>query len=152
MSRTSLMTAGILLVLVGVQLNLVESYVLTPRATQAWDQRVQLNYDYEVVPGNYQATTNGYFRGSDIVTANSNGSQSIGSNFTTAQPNVLPYSTPSYQRSSQRVPAYQASYAQPAVAGNYAGSQKMVTPPKWFCWPPIFLGSVMFLFGVARLD
>ena len=145
------MTTGILLVLIGIQLNLVESYVLTPRATEAWNQRILLNYDYEVVPGNYAATSNGYFRGSDAGSSNNRGTSNR--NFTVAKPNAFPYSTPSFQRNnSGRVPVYRSAYGRPAIAGNYAGPQKMVTPPNWFCWPPIFLGSVMFLFGAASRD
>ena len=145
------MTLGILLVLVGIQMNLVESFVLTPRATYAWNNRVLLNYKYETVPGNYIQTTNGYFRGSDVVA--SNNIAGSGRDFTTSQPNLVPYSTPTYQRSpGARVPAYQSSYDRGAVAGNYAGPQKMLTPPRWFCWPPVFLGTVVFLFGAATRD
>jgi len=27
--------------------------------------------------------------------------------------------------------------------------QKAITPPGWLCWPSIFLGAVMFLYGAA---
>ena len=35
------MTTGILLVLIGIKLNLVESYLLTPMATRFWMERIE---------------------------------------------------------------------------------------------------------------
>lgn len=41
MSRTSIMTIGILLILMGIKFNLVESYQLSPQATRFWMERVE---------------------------------------------------------------------------------------------------------------
>lgn len=40
MSRTSLVTTGVLAILFGIQLNMVDSFVLTPRATKFWQSRL----------------------------------------------------------------------------------------------------------------
>lgn len=40
MSRTSVMTIGFLLIFLGIQLNTVESFVLTPQATRFWNDRI----------------------------------------------------------------------------------------------------------------
>ncbi len=159
MSRTSMMTSGLLLILVGVQLNLVESFVLTPRATRHWNNRTTGGGgggggQLETVPGNYRLTSNGYFQSANAAQqyGNSGGYQN---NFQ----RDYTYSTPSYQQNStSRVPAYQSSYGASSTAqstsavGRLGGPQKMLTPPPWFCWPPIFLGSVLFLFGSAKRD
>lgn len=41
MSRTSIMTIGFLLILIGIKLSLVESYVLSQSATKFWMERVE---------------------------------------------------------------------------------------------------------------
>ena len=40
MSRTAIVTVGMLSVLMGIQLNLVDSFVLTPRATRFWQSKL----------------------------------------------------------------------------------------------------------------
>ena len=156
MSRTSMMTSGLLLILIGVQLNLVESFVLTPRATSKWNSRAIRGNGgtLETVPGNYQVTSNGYFQSSQQAANN----RYNGNGYQANNQRDYTYSIPSYQRpQNSRVPAYQSSFGTPAIANNsavspYGGAQKMLTPPRWFCWPPIFLGSVLFLLGAAKLS
>ncbi len=41
MSRTSIMTIGILLILLGIKFNLVESYHLNAQATRFWMERIE---------------------------------------------------------------------------------------------------------------
>lgn len=41
MSRTSIMTIGFLLIMIGIKLNMVESYVLSPTATKFWMERIE---------------------------------------------------------------------------------------------------------------
>ena len=146
MSRTSLMTWGLLLILVGVQFNLVESFVLTPRATEVWNNRWN-GYPNETVPGDYQITSNGYFQ-------SSNGNNFSNPNYRSPQTtSSTPYAMPNYQRfQNSSVPAYRASFGNPIAGNRYGGPQKMLTLPNWFCWPPIFLGSVLFLYGVASKE
>lgn len=161
MSRISMMTSGLLMILVGVQLNLVESFVLTPRATQHWNKRTNNSAGggngagtLETVPGNYRATSNGYFQSSEAL----NNRSRTGSTYQANNQRDYTYSIPSYRRSpSSSVPTYQSSYGSPAITNNstvsaYGGPQKMLTTPSWCCWPPIFLGSVLFLFGAAKLE
>jgi len=155
MSRISMMTCGLLMILVGVQLNLVESFVLTPRATAKWNSRTITDgiRSTETVPGNYRVTSNGYFQSSEDARNRLNGNAYQANN-----QRDYTYSIPSYQRApTSRVPAYQSSYGTPANANTgavaaYGGPQKMLTPPPWFCWPPIFIGSVLFLFGAAKIQ
>jgi hypothetical protein len=142
MSRISYMTWGLLLILIGVQLNLVESFVLSPQATSYWNKRWS-GFGMDTVPGNYLAISNGYFRDSVITPRNIQ--------ITKNQLADNPYVTPSYQRPRfSGLPVYQSSYSNQLAALPSADLQKMITPPSWFCWPPIFLGSVLFLFGAAR--
>ena len=144
MSRFSFMTWGILLILIGVQLNLVDSYVLTPQATKYWTRKSNTGRNIETVPGNYVATSNGFYQGSNNSTT-----QLANQSYNSGRENYR-YSTPRYQRYNSQVPVYQSTFGGPAVAGQLAGAQKMLTPPSWFCWPPIFLGSVLFLYGAAN--
>lgn len=130
MSQTSLMTSGLLLILTGVQLNLVESFVLTPRATEFWNERVN-GGDLEIVPADYKDRGNGYFTNSTTRSF---------SRSSTANQNGFPYSVPSFQRFRTGAQS---------VGSNFDGRHKMITVPTWFCWPPIFLGAAMFLFGAA---
>lgn len=41
MSRISTMTIGFLMIFIGLQLNFVQTYVLTPKATQFWAERFE---------------------------------------------------------------------------------------------------------------
>ncbi len=139
MSRISQMTWGTLLILVGVQLNLIESFVLTPQATDFWNRRTAIG-PVETVPGNYAAAGNGYFPGSN---------SSWTSRLTNSSQSGFPFTTPDYQRSAQsNTSSWTSPFRSPSYT-NTIGSQKLVTPPSWFCWPPIFLGAVLFLFGAA---
>ncbi|MEZ6096739.1 MAG: hypothetical protein R3C03_21360 [Pirellulaceae bacterium] len=58
MSRSAMMTLGFLLLFVGLKLNFVESYQLTPRATRFWIERIEdpdvvmQNGLYQYVQGN----------------------------------------------------------------------------------------------------
>ena len=174
MSRISLMTWGLLLILIGVQLNLVDSFVLTPRATKfgrANCPPVHLRMPAEIslqTDNGAKSCRDSPFRISTHP-APLRPLQFIGQ---------LPYSTPNYRRirSSGRG-VFQAGYRNNPQSGfdnngsfrnaGYAGApnpnnfdtasnrfagQKMLTPPSWFCWPPVFLGAVLFLFGAAGKD
>ena len=132
-------------------MNLVESFVLTPGATRFWNERF-VNYGFDAVPGNYLANSDGYFKTGDLMPRNSNASGI----FSSESRNL--YTTPNYQRPrNSGVPVYPSGYGNnplpnPAVAKNQTGLQKMITPPSWFCWPPIFLGAVFFLYGAAHKE
>ena len=142
MSRFSLMTWGTLLILIGIQLNLVESFVLSPKATELWNNRMT-QYNLETVPRDYIATSNGYYRGSNTQLAN-NGFRTATSNYRS--------SIPTYQSYNSSAAVYQSSFDRTGIAGRNGAPQKLLTPPSWLCWPPIFLGSVLFLYGAASKE
>ena len=58
MSRTSTMTIGFLFVFLGLQLNLIETYVLTPNATKFWAERFELP-DEQTAYNGYNSTNYG---------------------------------------------------------------------------------------------
>ncbi len=125
MSRSSIMTNGILLVLLGIQLNLVDTYVMTPKFTGFWNERFSGPLFAEEAPVAQKENT-GF--ASSFGFGNNN------------------------QNNSQQVPTSQASFSNDNMATNAAdsnGSLKQFTPPSWICWPLIFLGAVVFLHGAA---
>lgn len=65
MSRTSTLTLGFLLLLVGIKLNVIQSYQLTPSATRFWIERIE---DPEVVMRNnlYQYTQPNAYNGNNV--------------------------------------------------------------------------------------
>ncbi len=127
MSRSSIMTNGILLVLLGMQLNLVDTYVMTPKFTDFWNERFSgpLFSEETSVPQVAQQESSGFM-------------SSFG------------FGTP--QSNSLAVPTSQASFSNDNLASNTTVSDeslKQFTPPSWLCWPLIFLGAVLFLHGAA---
>ena len=96
-----MMAIGFVLVMLGLQLNFVESYELTPRFTNFLSENGQL------------------------------------STGTGAYPNQ-----PIFQ---------QTSFGQ-GVAPYSVQQVRVVTPPKWLCWPVLFCGAVLVLQGAARRD
>ena len=103
------MVTGFVLVFVGIQLYLVQSYVLTPRMSNFLSE---------------QANSYGQPRATSPV-ANA------------ANPN-----SPFYQASYQTPQQYQLPVG-PSVA-------KQITPPRWLCWPVLFLGAVVLLHGASK--
>ena len=141
------MTVGCVLILVGVQLNLVESLVLTPTATGFLNER--LTDPFETVPA-----VAGSFPGN-----NANASNNVYYAPQSNSRNNYPFNTPNYtsRQLNTRTSAYSAGYSGGTLSaatgnnlsGGYFGSQRMITPPPWLCWPIIFLGGVTFLYGAA---
>ena len=113
------MTIGILLLFVGLQLNLVESYVLTPRMTEFFSDKFSQDHATGYGPAGPIANANGYANGSS------------------------PYSQASY--GSGQVSPVNRSSVQLTPSGN-----RVFQPPRWICWPVIFLGAVLFLNGALR--
>ena len=187
MSRIALMTWGLLLIFFGVQLNLVNSFVLTPRATKFWKSKLSSS-PFEGGGGGRLAAAGNQFgpSGQNQFAPNqfaAQGRQPIlqGTSFSNQYANRtnFPYSTPNYRRvrsdgggvfqsgfrndpnlNNQAGPFRNAGFGNPVNGSgpidNLAGGlnrfpgQKMITPPTWFCWPPIFLGAVMTLYGAVR--
>ena len=118
MSRTSFVTTGVLAILLGIQMNFVDSFVLTPRATKFWQSRFRSNAVFQTQPLNGIA-------GAPAI----NGSNTSGY-VPNARPAAnLPYAqNPAYAGQQQRGQLYQQysrSYARnnyPFNSPNYAGS------------------------------
>ena len=126
MSRSSIMTNGILLVLLGFQLNLVDTYVMTPQFTGFWNERFSgpLFAEETAAPQVAQQESSGFM--SSFGFGNSNNDPSA--------------------------PVSQASFSQDKNSSSATVSEdslKKFTPPSWLCWPLIFLGAVLFLHGAA---
>jgi len=100
------MTLGFVLILIGIQLNVVQSYELTPRFSNFLSE-------------------NGSMRSSETASLNQ------------------PFNSPYYQASFENT-----SFKPPAIAAPTA--LKVISTPKWLCWPVLFLGAVVFLHGVSK--
>ena len=101
MSRIKMMAIGFVLVMLGLQLNFVESYELTPRFTNFLSEHGQLS------------TGNGTY------------------------PNQPLFRQTSFGQGASPYPIQQV---------------RVITPPKWMCWPVLFCGAVLVLQGAARKD
>lgn len=174
MSRYTTMTIGFLLVFMGIKFHLVESYLLTPRATKFWNSRiggkkgsdtpVQDAFNNQLA--NNTGARNGFNR-------NSNGFNAIGgfnggnsNNNAYAPYSANPYNPYSkgymsnnaygsannslFQNASYQNPnAFQQPLANSGYANQVFGPQRQVTTPKWLGWPILFLGAVFILQGLA---
>ncbi len=69
MSRSTIMTTGFLFILLGIQLNFVETYTLTPRATKFWAERLADPVDLTPL----QTTANGNFNSPFSQASSGNG-------------------------------------------------------------------------------
>ena len=177
MSRISLITWGLLLIFVGVQLNLVDSFVLTPRATKFWKSKLTSGpFENAGGPNQFAGRQQGQpLQGQSFSDQYASGRRAAPS----ARGSSFPYSTPNYRRfrgNSGGQGIYQAGFnnnpqnrfgnngsirnagygnpgnANPNQPASRFAGQKMITPPSWFCWPAIFTGAVLSLFGAARRD
>lgn len=119
-SRAHYLTAGFLMMFVGLHFRIVESFVLTPQATSFIEEHSE-----------------GFDIGGDTYTTPdfANGS---------ANPALF---TPTYQQaSSQNAPQWQSVGFGQKVEDALA-SRKTITPPTWLGWPMICAGAVLWLFG-----
>jgi hypothetical protein len=122
MSRTATMATGFFLILAGIQLHMVESFTLTPRMSHFLNDTFS-QQDHSLAP--------------NIATSGD-------------------FSSP---RQNYNSPYYQASYSQPGgnqrlasrpVATIRSSGQDTITPPRWFCWPVLFLGAFLLLQGAIK--
>ena len=126
MSRTAMMTIGFLLLFAGIQLNLVHSYVLTPRMSAFLSEK---------------------FSNEAPVFATPQGQAPIAIPGVNAPIQNSPYQQASYPGGAVNING--APIMRPMVnAGPNIGS-RVISPPRWLCWPFIFLGAVMFLNGAT---
>ncbi len=123
MSRTATMATGFFLILAGIQLHLVESFTLTPRMSHF---------------------LNDTFSQQELSAA-----PALSTNVATLGDFAAP-------RQDYNSPYYQASYSQPSgnqrfssgpVASIRDTGRSTVAPPRWFCWPVLFLGAFLLLQG-----
>ncbi len=129
MRRTSTMTLGFLLIFIGIQLNLVETYVLTPRVSNFLTEN-----------GGSRFNTN-----ASVINPAGNGIVNVNPQFN-RQPGIqnTPYNSPYYQASfpqAQSVPQFEP------IAN--VGPAKTFSPSKWLCWPVLFFGAVLLLQGFS---
>ena len=122
MSRTSLMSTGFLLIFLGIQLNIVESFTMTPRV-------------------------------SNFVSDNFSGNPNVGPS-AIAEANPVPGFGQDANRQNYNSPYYQTSYANDTPQFNNSlipqVHNRTFSPPRWICWPVLFLGAVMILQGLLR--
>ena len=122
MSRTATMAAGFFLIFTGLQLHLVESFTMTPRV-----------------------------------------SHFVNDNFSQRRPaaalnNAVAGDNFSNPRQDYNSPYYQASFGQPSgnqlasapVASISSPAQATIVPPRWICWPVLFLGAFLLLQGATK--
>lgn len=128
MSRTATMATGFFLILAGIQLHLVESFTMTPRVSHFLnDKFTQQPLSATPTPPNNVAASGDF----------------------------------SAPRQNYNSPYYQASYSQPSqhgsntispgpVAAKLSPDQSTIVPPRWFCWPVLFLGAFLLLQGAVK--
>lgn len=130
MSRYTTVTLGFLLVFIGIKFHMVESYFLTPKATQFWLERIEeptnTVQNNGFGNGNYANYSNSYNQYSGNYLAN-NGIQNN------------PFQNASYQ----------TPYGGQGPLANRLWPQKQITTPRWLGWPVLFLGAVFVLHGAA---
>ncbi len=122
MRRTSVMTIGFVLIFIGIQLNLVKTYVLTPRFSNFLSVNAPRNEsDSLAIAGN--------------------------PNFDRTNP---AYNSPYYQASFPRnAAANQQPVGLAPMMTQMSAPARAVSPPNWFCWPVLFMGTVMLLHGIS---
>lgn len=129
MRRTSVMTMGFVLIFIGIQFNLVETYVLTPRFSSFLSEHAS--------PVQPQGFVNGLVNPNSGIVDPSIAQNSI-------------QNSPFYQASYPGSQPVNIAMNGPInrTVPNYA-APKVVTPPNWLCWPILFLGTVVFLHGFS---
>ena len=172
MSRYTAMTIGFLLIFFGAKLRLVDSYTLTPRASKFYVERIkssdtQANGLIPVANNPYannlgSGTTGNFNPQYNPQAYNPQGSYGSGFNSWGSTPNSYssnsnsnsnpnPFRTAGYQSGSD-VNSYLAAYRRndnPIAGSSFAG-QETIQPPKWICWPVLFLGAVFVIQGALR--
>ena len=123
MRRTSTMAIGFILIFIGIQLNLVETYTLSPRFSNFLSAHTRARPASNFNNGNGLIPNTG-FQNPNFNQANS------------------PYSQASFQNGNNSL------LPQPALVPSY-GPPKVIRPPSWICWPVLFLGTVVFLHGFS---
>ena len=120
------MTTGFVLIFLGLQLHLVNTFVLTPRFS---------NFLAEHASGAEQTPTQAFL-------------PSAGYTNPMAQNQNSPFFQASFPQNTLQNPQApmmpMAAISNPRLAGP-----KSFSPPKWLCWPVLFMGTVVLLHGIS---
>jgi hypothetical protein len=133
MRRISAMTLGFVLIFVGLQLHLVDTFVLTPRFSNLLSSGTT-QFDGPQVPMNFNPNVN-----------IQNPNQRIQQPFQSNEAYNSPYYQASFTGNGQPInqPPIQS------LAPRVTGPTRAVSPPGWICWPVLFFGTVMLLHGIS---
>lgn len=136
MSKFSSMTVGLVLILIGIQFFMIKSYLLTPSATRFMAEHMSQNTE-----SRFSANANGQV--ANLTTPGTTGTWGQAGQ-------QWPYyntssNTAVYGNASTIVPQRSTSYADTMPPGY----QHRIVPPQWIVWPALFLGTVLFLHGLA---
>ena len=108
MHRTTTMALGFFLIFLGIQLNVVERYVMTPRTANLMSSDGDFTNTFRDSADNLQQANTAY-----------------------------------------NSPYYQASYQAPTPVSAYSPASREIRPPRWLCWPVLFLGAVILINGLT---
>ena len=134
MRRTSIMATGFVLIFLGIQLNLVETYTLTPRFSNFLSEHASArpNQNSPIInPNNGPVLPNPQINPNTGFT-NQNFAQ-----------NNSPYSQASFPNGNN------GGSLIPQQPFRTFGPPKVIRPPSWISWPVLFLGTVVFLHGFS---
>ena len=140
MSKLASMTIGLVLIFLGLQLVLVKSWLLTPMATEFLEAEGNGS-----AISSTQDKDDSLFGG--IFGSSGSGQPSIrqapaGQSWPYYQTNSGNSAAPNFDNSSWRSESS-------AQDGQWLAPGKRFVPPRWLSWPPLFLGIVFFLHGLA---
>jgi len=128
MRRTSIMATGFILIFIGIQLNLVETYTLTPRFSNLLSEHASVRPN----PNN-----------SSINLFNPQLNPNNGFTVQNFAQNNSPYSQASFPNRNN------GGGLSPQQPLQTFGPPKVIRPPSWISWPVLFLGTVGFLHGLS---
>ena len=146
------MTIGFLLLFTGAQLSLVDSYVLTPRASKFWAEKmnssdglIQTVYEDGYVPPQSGLT------GQQVLNPQSrlNPQSNFANNAYQSGYGGSPFQNTGYQAPFNANPILGSANGPVAALSQGPYPPKRIIPPDWLCWPAICLGAVLFLYGAA---
>jgi len=126
MSRTATMATGFFLILAGIQLHVVESFTMTPRVSHFFNDQFSQQHP-------------------SALSTLSNNIDASG-NFSGPRQN---YNSPYYQASYSQSNGNQIASPGPVTPIRTSG-QSTIVPPRWFCWPVLFLGAFLLLQGATK--
>lgn len=118
MNRTSLMSTGFLLIFLGIQLHVVESFTMTRRVSN-------------FLSDNFSGDPNELAPAATVAVPNFDN-------------NGQNYNSPYYQASYGNT---QVPFSAPAA---FQPANRVINPPRWICWPVLFMGAVLILQGLTR--